>query len=291
MNHRIRRVKCDETSPTCKRCLDTGRMCDGYPSLEQRWEIITSPPPKSIRRPCLNIMFPTDATANRGFLFYREHTVYYLSGLFKWELWDEVILRATHHSDAIRHAVVGLGSLHETLQTREIGSESPDYKWAVQLKDEKWALEQYNKAIRSLTRIDLASERPPIDVVLATCLLFCCFEVIKFQYTVRQFADFFLDTSKAFGYSGDPSEKWYQDYCGPRGSHAKLQTDDDRNDTVQTSHCGFQTSRNPIMWIIRAASAHSGLPPVPCSSRERRPMEGLHFTFQGSEGSLGRFEP
>lgn len=181
MPRRIRRVKCDETLPSCKRCVDTGRTCDGYPSLHQSWEIITALPPKTVRRPCLNNMFPTDANANRGFRFFREHTVYYLSGLFKSELWDEVILRATHHSDAIRHAVVGLGSLHETLQSRTISSELPDYKWAVQLKDEKWALQQYNKAIRSLTQVDLEGERPPIDVVLAACLLFCCFEVSRIQ--------------------------------------------------------------------------------------------------------------
>lgn len=117
--------------------------------------------------------------------------MYYLSGLFKSELWDEVILRATHHSDAIRHAVVGLGSLHETLQSRTIGSDSPDYTWAVQLKDEKWALQQYNKAIRSLTQVDLEGERPPIDVVLAACLLFCCFEVAKVQHAVEQLTYFF----------------------------------------------------------------------------------------------------
>ncbi|TID24037.1 hypothetical protein E2P81_ATG02344 [Venturia nashicola] len=86
-------------------------------------------------------MFPTDTTANRGFPFLREHTVYDLSGLFKSELWDQVILRATYYSDAIRHAVVGLGSVHETLQERTIGFESPDYKWAVQLEDEKWVLQ------------------------------------------------------------------------------------------------------------------------------------------------------
>jgi hypothetical protein len=136
-------------------------------------------------------MFPTDDNASRGFQFFREHTVYYLSGLFKSELWDEVILRATHHSDAIRHAVVGLGCLHETLQLRTGSSESPDYKWAVQLKDEKWALQQYNKAIRCLTQIDLKGERPPIDVVLAACLLFCCFEVRTIQVTCSDPSNYF----------------------------------------------------------------------------------------------------
>ena len=30
IEHRIRRKKCDETHPACKRCTDTGRKCDGY---------------------------------------------------------------------------------------------------------------------------------------------------------------------------------------------------------------------------------------------------------------------
>lgn len=28
--YRIRKVKCDEAKPTCKRCAHTGRKCDGY---------------------------------------------------------------------------------------------------------------------------------------------------------------------------------------------------------------------------------------------------------------------
>ncbi|KAJ8116162.1 hypothetical protein OPT61_g2350 [Boeremia exigua] len=30
---RIRKVKCDETKPSCRRCVDSGRTCDGYRSL------------------------------------------------------------------------------------------------------------------------------------------------------------------------------------------------------------------------------------------------------------------
>jgi hypothetical protein len=181
-------VKCDETRPSCKRCSDTGRTCDGYPSLQQNWEIITALPLKSARQPCLNIIFPTNDHTNRGLQFFRKHTVYYLSGLFKSELWDQVILRATHHSDAIRYAVEGLGCLHETLQLRTVtgGSDSPNCKWTVHLKDEKWALQQYNKAIRSLTQIDLKGEGPPIDVVLAACLLFCCFEVLRCPESIHR---------------------------------------------------------------------------------------------------------
>ncbi|RDI82222.1 hypothetical protein Vi05172_g7782 [Venturia inaequalis] len=51
--------------------------------------------------------------------------------------------------------------------------------FAVELKDEKWALQQYNKAIRSLTQVDLEDERPPTDIILAACLLFCCFEILR----------------------------------------------------------------------------------------------------------------
>lgn len=33
--YRIRKVKCDETKPSCLRCTSTGRKCDGYaPALQ-----------------------------------------------------------------------------------------------------------------------------------------------------------------------------------------------------------------------------------------------------------------
>ncbi|KAI0135307.1 hypothetical protein F4814DRAFT_444127 [Daldinia grandis] len=61
--HRIRRVKCDETKPACTRCTSTGRKCDGYDG---------APPPRP-KKPAssspdqLATPFPTPTTASDGY--------------------------------------------------------------------------------------------------------------------------------------------------------------------------------------------------------------------------------
>lgn len=37
-DNRARRVKCDETKQACIKCQRSGRVCDGYPALDERWK-------------------------------------------------------------------------------------------------------------------------------------------------------------------------------------------------------------------------------------------------------------
>ncbi|TGO82152.1 hypothetical protein BPOR_0905g00010 [Botrytis porri] len=37
-NCKARRVKCDETKPACMKCQRSGRVCDRYPALDERWK-------------------------------------------------------------------------------------------------------------------------------------------------------------------------------------------------------------------------------------------------------------
>jgi hypothetical protein len=49
---RIRKVKCDEGKPHCKRCTSTGRICDGYdPTFRPPQSTTPSPPAKTRNSP------------------------------------------------------------------------------------------------------------------------------------------------------------------------------------------------------------------------------------------------
>jgi hypothetical protein len=109
----------------------------------------------------------TDQHAGRSFKFFEKMTSGYLSGLFESNLWKEV-LRASHHNDAIWHAVTALGSAHEAYLHRKFDMSSCE---------EDWAIQQYNRAIRRLTLPDALGERPPLDVIMAVSILFMAFEV------------------------------------------------------------------------------------------------------------------
>lgn len=112
---------------------------------------------------------------SRSFTYFRQRTVYHLSGVFDSEFWDFVLLQATHHNETLRHAVVALGSLHERFESCDPGI----------LKSNKdriqggFALQEYIKAIGTLTRPTQSSSRVQIDVFLVACSLFAAFEALR----------------------------------------------------------------------------------------------------------------
>lgn len=88
-----------------------------------------------------------------------------LSGIFDPTFWTRLVLQATHHEPAIRHAVVALGALHES---HEVGSREEQCVFAMQ---------QYGKAIRCLIKPIHEKQKQAADVTLITCVLFVCFDV------------------------------------------------------------------------------------------------------------------
>ena len=108
----------------------------------------------------------------RCFDFFLHRTASQLSGFWDSDFWGCLILRATHHQPAIRHAVLALSSLHERF---EAGDRSVVYPiW--NKREGGFALEQYNHAIQQL--IKPATEgKQAVDVCLIACMLFASFEV------------------------------------------------------------------------------------------------------------------
>lgn len=101
----------------------------------------------------------------RSFDFFCQRTVRILSGIFNPTFWTRLVLQATHHEPAIKHAVIALGALHECAQ---VGS-----------RDEPsiFAMQQYGKAIGCLVEPIQGRQKQAADVALMTCVLFVCFEV------------------------------------------------------------------------------------------------------------------
>ena len=88
-----------------------------------------------------------------------------LSGVFDPTFWTRLVLQATHHEPAIKHAVIALGALHESseIKSREDSS--------------IFAMQQYGKAIECLVKPLREKQKQAADVALITCVLFVCFEV------------------------------------------------------------------------------------------------------------------
>lgn len=127
---------------------------------------------------------PLDENANISFQYFRSRTVHYLSRLLGTE-WEDVILRASVQSDSIRYAILAVGSAHQIVETQRIMTIRPN--------QDTWAMMQYNKSMRALTN-DKAHRDTPIDVILATCILYIFFEVgNSLASKAQKSADFVLD--------------------------------------------------------------------------------------------------
>ena len=116
----------------------------------------------------------------RCFNFFRSRTSVQMAGFFSSEIWDRLILQATHYEPAIRHAVLALGSLHERFENEDQSLQKQTWSRG----EGGFALEHYNLAIQSLMN-PANCGRLNIDVCLIACMLFCSFEV---RYSLSYFS-------------------------------------------------------------------------------------------------------
>ncbi len=209
---KVRKVKCDEEKPYCKRCTSTGRRCDGY---TQFWPVeaghgtshdqhgtytdkgqetprsrtkhsgtslCQSPatsPEKSVHSLTLRLVTPTqsdlspDAKELRSYQYFKERTSFELSSIYDEFYWQHIVLQISYQETALRHAVVALGALHESL-TSVFNATLP----LVYAESQRvFAWQQCNKAIRRLTYH--TESWPNIGVALVASILFSTLEFLE----------------------------------------------------------------------------------------------------------------
>ncbi|KAE9371928.1 hypothetical protein N431DRAFT_492197 [Stipitochalara longipes BDJ] len=170
---KIRRVKCDESFPSCTKCTSTGRKCDGYQAQTQ--QALPEVSNAIIRSP--NTGIPGSMRERRSFYFFKERTAPQLSGFFSGDFWERLLLQTTHHEPCIRHAIIALGSLHERFeQDNGLVVQSDVNGWS-----DDFALKNYNQAIKCLME-PLSRKAQTIDLCLIASVLFACFETMQSSY-------------------------------------------------------------------------------------------------------------
>jgi hypothetical protein len=180
-DHRIRRVKCDEKRPACRRCLDTGRKCDGYesPFILCAKQPVVKARARTIQADTIvphiwhiSTGIPPDAIALLGRYFSTKT-------LFDVHLGcdDEAkqMLQVGLTSPVIRHAVASLRALREDLDIHgdifaPITPSTPRYDYGLQ---------QYCKALSGLAS-DLSVPGPArLKSALLCCQLFFSIEQVQ----------------------------------------------------------------------------------------------------------------
>ncbi|KAN0095463.1 hypothetical protein V8E51_016174 [Hyaloscypha variabilis] len=174
---KIRRVKCDETKPSCMRCIKFGATCDGYgsrnpPQLtasssrvlipKTRFPLVASP-----SQNLFDLDKPEEWTYFQRFCSY---TVGLLSGtgLRQNEFWTRTVLQATQSEPSIRHAATAIGALDLKSFSALGDDESVKFR-------RQFAYKEYQKAIVGV-RKTLAAKDSDIRSRLIATILFACFE-------------------------------------------------------------------------------------------------------------------
>lgn len=161
---RKRKVKCDEAKPTCDRCANTGRTCDGYappPPGHYSWAELLG------KKAILPAITPRRNTQDgRAFDFYHHVVAPALSRFPDDQFWTRMVSQASMQEPAVRHAVLSISTVYELVD------DTPSEKMLLNPKG-RYAMVQYNHALQHLAGVQDES------VVLFSCILFICLEILR----------------------------------------------------------------------------------------------------------------
>lgn len=101
-----------------------------------------------------------------------------MSSFFDSQLWNNLVLPMSHSERAVTHAVVALSALHEDIEARGV----PLARVELTNQRQRFALEQYTRALSLLNTRRHSNDPKLRDVVLTCCLLFVVFELVRGLY-------------------------------------------------------------------------------------------------------------
>ncbi|PMD37935.1 hypothetical protein L207DRAFT_59129 [Hyaloscypha variabilis F] len=154
---KARRVKCDETKPQCLRCIQYGRPCTGYESYHPPISRVDSRSTQLAPRTTpFNISVPLEQpapvsllggqTEHQYFHYFRTTTAAQLCDGFEDEVWNRIVLQASHSIPSLQRLVISIGALS---RSRELQTDHSSSKEAILALD-KYALDEYSQALKGI---------------------------------------------------------------------------------------------------------------------------------------------
>ncbi|KAI1295748.1 hypothetical protein F5Y03DRAFT_371760 [Xylaria venustula] len=161
---KVRKVKCDEARPACRRCQAGARICGGY----------QAPPPGSFSwgsllqtRPS-TIPFSESSNAElRTLDFFRCIVAPALTSPLGNSFWTHPVCQLAIQEPAVRYAVLAISSLYEHFDPLVYDSSPSD--------EHSIAVSYYNKAMRQVA----TSKHLDADATLLMSILFICIEFLR----------------------------------------------------------------------------------------------------------------
>ncbi|EEU42850.1 uncharacterized protein NECHADRAFT_84128 [Fusarium vanettenii 77-13-4] len=180
--HRIRRVKCDEEKPICRRCINEKFKCDGYAMPPRRKNAKAKAKAESVaaRQSELPLTISEAMFSTNWEKLYFHHFLHWtakqlLSSPDSSNFWLRYALPLAHHCEAVRYSMVAVGASHRLSMARSVAHLKP-------FELERIAIHQYNKAISVIMpsmSVDSVYNR---HCILICCLLFVSVEGLMGRY-------------------------------------------------------------------------------------------------------------
>ncbi|PLB54014.1 hypothetical protein P170DRAFT_397010 [Aspergillus steynii IBT 23096] len=164
---KARRIKCDEATPECLRCVRSGRSCGGYTVQATA----RTSPAGTIKAYSIPFKVPGSQVDRQLLHFYCSEAASRLAGFSDPTLWTQLILQRCHHQPVIRSALVALSSLYRDHMCSASNS-AP-----VSFQSRPSSMEIISKCHRQLAS-HLRSPGASTEVALICGLIFYTFECL-----------------------------------------------------------------------------------------------------------------
>ncbi|OAA65326.1 Zn(2)-C6 fungal-type DNA-binding domain protein [Niveomyces insectorum RCEF 264] len=182
---RIRRIKCDEEKPACRRCTSTGRTCDGYaPAIVVLEQHHSTAQPRQDALLCVRPQrLMGDGLAvgsqheHRALQFFTRTGASSLAGYIDVDFWTRLVPQCAHAEAAVYHAVVAVGALLVQLHDKALPHAQPSTTAGSQLAT--LVLEHQNKAIRSTMQALSSPQENRSTMSAVTFILLFCIEALQ----------------------------------------------------------------------------------------------------------------
>ncbi|KAK5457907.1 hypothetical protein LTR20_008654 [Exophiala xenobiotica] len=176
---RIRRIKCDETRPYCRKCTESGRKCDG-PAVQQvrfiRDEPIYRPSTPSLL-PEVSLIAPhRNGDERRAFNYFTKRAAPIFAGAADGDFWKDLVPRLAQTREFVWDTVICIGSLLEHVPYGSLVTEfnSASVRTTINHRHRQ-ALKFYNRAIANVRELALRNEMDD-SIALLSCVLFATVE-------------------------------------------------------------------------------------------------------------------
>ncbi|OAA72895.1 Zn(2)-C6 fungal-type DNA-binding domain protein [Akanthomyces lecanii RCEF 1005] len=186
---KVRKIRCDETSPVCNNCTKSGRRCDGVaePVNKDGGLTFTAPLTLTHFRPTQTGWLTPQEIAHLD--LFRHELVYSIVGHVGTPSWKRLILQAVHEEVALCHAVVAFTALstsagvHGDMACSDGGqqgtvlsvasssvAQSPQSNQTS--RENEFALRHYGKALEAMRHVFHHNDKRSINTALLCTLLF-----------------------------------------------------------------------------------------------------------------------